>query len=284
MRPRAVVVVLAAVAVLRCGPALSWGATGHEWISGVAAEALPDELPAFLRIPAAASDIAVLGRELDRSKGAGRTHDAERYPGHYLDLFDDGTIFGAVALAALPPTREEYDTLLRAKGQTQYKAGYLPYSIIDGWQQVRKDFAYWRAAVVGAATADPAERAWFEADRQLRERLTVRDLGIWSHYIGDGSQPMHVSIHFNGWGDGPNPAGFTLSKATHAHFEGEYVRDNGSRAVVAALVGPYRSCGLQYRAADGRLPGSNAGLGRAVLRAGETKRIRRDLAGRRRFR
>jgi hypothetical protein len=46
--------------------------------------------------------------------------------------------------------REQYDTLLRAKGITQYKAGYLPYSIVDGWQQIRKDFAYWRAAVTSS--------------------------------------------------------------------------------------------------------------------------------------
>jgi len=77
---------------------------------------------------------------------------------------------GIVPLDRLPTTREVYDTQLRAGGSTQYKAGYLPYSIIDGWQQIRKDFAYWRAAVKGAETASSAqERAWFEADRRLRE-------------------------------------------------------------------------------------------------------------------
>ena len=29
--------------------ALAWGAAGHEWISGIAAEQLPDEIPAFVR-------------------------------------------------------------------------------------------------------------------------------------------------------------------------------------------------------------------------------------------
>jgi hypothetical protein len=73
----------------------------------------------------------------------------------------------------LPTTHEAYESELRTKGFTQYKAGYLPYVIIDGWQQVRKDFAYWRAltkAIEAAAT--PEERAWFEADRRLREKLT----------------------------------------------------------------------------------------------------------------
>jgi hypothetical protein len=136
-----------------------------------------------------------MGRELDRSKGSGKMHDAERDPGHYIDLAEDGAVMGVLPLSQLPVTREEYDTLLWAKGFTQYKAGYLPYSIVDGWQQIRKDFAYWRATVKGAETATtPEERAWFEADRRLREKLTIRDIGIWSHYGGDASQPLHGEV------------------------------------------------------------------------------------------
>jgi hypothetical protein len=181
-----------------------------EWVSGIAIEKLPDSVPEFIRTPEAAADIAVLGRELDRSKGAGKTHDAERDPGHYIDLADDGAVMGVLPLAKLPETREAYDTELRAGGFTQYKAGYLPYSIVDGWQQVKKDFAYWRALTRAIETAaTPLERAWFEADRRLREKLTIRDIGVWSHYVGDASQPLHVSVHYNGWGDFPNPDGFT---------------------------------------------------------------------------
>ena len=126
---------------------------------------------------------------------------------------------------------------------TQYKAGYLPYSIVDGFQQVRKDFAYWRALTKAIETAKtPEERAWFEADRKLREKLTLRDIGVWSHYAGDASQPLHVSVHYNGWGDYPNPRQFTTKKI-HAYFEGVFVRQNLSRGAVAAQVGPYKSCG-----------------------------------------
>lgn len=78
----------------------------------------------------------------------------------------------------------------------------------------------------------PEERAWFEADRRLREKLTIRDIGIWSHYVGDASQPLHVSVHYNGWGDFPNPKDFT-TKHIHAHFEGEFVKRNLSRSAVA---------------------------------------------------
>lgn len=223
--------------------AWAWGATGHEWVSGIAIEKLPGSIPGFVRTPEVAAEIAVMGRELDRSKGAGKTHDAERDPGHYVDLAEDGAVMSVLPLSQLPKTREEYDTLLRAKGLTQYKAGYLPYSIVDGWQQIRKDFAYWRAAVKGAeAATTPEERAWFEADRRLREKLTIRDIGIWSHYVGDASQPLHVSVHFNGWGEYPNPHWYTTKKI-HAYFDGEFVKRNLSRAAVEAKVGRYESCG-----------------------------------------
>jgi hypothetical protein len=236
------------VAVAGPLPCWAWGATGHEWISGIAIEKLPDSIPTFVRTPEAIAEIAVMGRELDRSKGAGRTHDAERNPGHWVSLADDGSVVGVLPLADLPETREDYDTLLRTKGFTQYKAGYLPYAIVDGWQQLRKDFAYWRAAKKGIETASsPEERAWFESDLRLREMLTLRDLGVWSHYVADASQPLHVSVHYEGWGNYPNPHGYT-TKDIDAYFEGEFVRDNLSRAAIAAMVRPYRSCDCSIEA------------------------------------
>ncbi len=233
-----------AIAVTPLASALGWGATGHEIVSGVAAELLPEELPPFVRTPEAIADIAVLGRELDRSKGAGDPHDRERDTGHFVSLDDGGLVAGRLALDALPTTREAYDSALRAGGKaTQYSAGYLPLAIVDGWQQLVKDFAYWRAASVGARiAADPADRAWFDADRVRRERLTIRDLGIWSHYVGDASQPMHVSIHFDGWGPFDNPRGFSTKRGLHAHFEGAFVRANVRREQVKAATAPYFAC------------------------------------------
>jgi hypothetical protein len=234
---------LLAMISLSPAAAFAWGATGHEFTSGIAAELLPQEIPEFVRTPQAAADIAVFGRELDRSKGAGETHDAERDPGHFVDLDDAGLVAGLLTLESIPSTREAYDTALRAKNFTQYKAGYLPLSIVDGWQQLGKDFAYWRAAVVASGNAlDPADRAWFEADRVRRERLLIRDLGVWSHYVGDASQPLHVSEHFDGWGPFPNPRGFSTAKGIHANFEGAFVRANIDRDAVKRAVAPYRAC------------------------------------------
>lgn len=232
------------------GNAFAWGASGHEWVSGLAVENLPQEIPSFLRTRRAVDQIALLGRELDRSRSAGRAHDAERDPGHFIDLADDGAVMGIVPLSRLPATREEYDTLMRAGGQTQYKGGYLPYAIIDGWQQIVKDFAYWRADRVAARNARSAtDRAWFGADLRLREMLTLRDIGVWSHYVGDASQPMHVSVHYNGWDRFPDPMSYPHGSGVHAFFEGVFVRAHVHREAVAAGMAPFQACacGIEQR-------------------------------------
>lgn len=256
--------VLVALLLAAPSPAWAWGHTGHVGVSELAILSLPDELPKFLRTQQAAAEIGQLGPEPDISKTTGiitgtsasgslqtaRTaHDAERDPGHYIDIDDNGFVLGgAVPLMALPPTREAFDTAQRAAaspgGQDQYSAGYLPYTIIDGFQQVRKDFGIWRALSVGLATATAdADRAYFRAQLHLRQRLTIRDIGTWSHFVADASQPMHVSVHFNGWGNYPNPNNYTTAPI-HAPFEGAFVRDFIDFGVVDGQVRPYTDRGV----------------------------------------
>ena len=233
---------VALLAVAGAGSAFAWGATGHRIIGRLAVESLPAEAPGFLRTARAAAAIGELAREPDRWKGAGKAHDSERDPGHFLDLGDDGRILGGPALDALPATRQDYDTALRAVGADSWKAGYLPYSIIDGWQQLAKDFAYWRVDTAAARNVgDAAHRAWFSRDAAEREALILRDLGTLAHYVGDGSQPLHVSEHFNGWGPFPNPRGFTQERV-HAPFEGAFVRGFVKEADVRSAMAPPRDC------------------------------------------
>jgi hypothetical protein len=203
------------------------------------------DLPDFLRRPEAVAAIATLGPEADRIRGSGKTRDADYDPAHFLDLEDDGTVAEAVKLSALPPTREAYDTALRSgrpvKGVApdQYTEGYVPYEIVDGFELVVKDFAIWRVDRYGETNGAPEDRAFFAADRRLRELLTLRDIGYWGHFVADASQPLHISVHYNGWGDYPNPNNYSQSHTIHARFETAFVNAHAGPEAVLPLMTPY---------------------------------------------
>jgi hypothetical protein len=230
------VLMLGALGALLASPAAAWGTAGHRIINRTAMQNLPATLPEFLRTDAAIAEVAALGPELDRLKDSGDPRDADDDPGHYLDALDDLSIAGVARLDALPKDRQAYAIALATAHTNEYAQGYLPYSIIDGWEQVRKDFAYWRADDYLAQHAAGTDRAWFAADKTLRETLTLRDIGVWGHFVGDGSQPLHVTVHFNGWGKYPNPKQYSTSYHVHSNFEGEYVRNHASEDAVRSLV------------------------------------------------
>lgn len=232
------VAVLAAPAVVS-----AWGNTGHRLIGIAAVRALPEEMPGFLRTPGAAAEVGELSREPDRTKGAGQPHDRERDTAHFIDLDDQGRVMDqrGMAIDALPRLKSEYDAALTTAGLDVDDAGYLPYAIWDGYQQLVRDFATWR--VLNAAEAretDPGKRAWYREDRLRREALILRDMGYLGHYVGDGAQPHHTTIHYNGWSrDAPNPEGFTTSRQTHGAFEGAFTaRVARLDAVEAAMAAP----------------------------------------------
>ena len=247
------ILIAAAVLSLAVIPASvsAWGNTGHRLIGVAAVRALPDELPAFVRASGAVADVGELSREPDRTKGAGQPHDRERDTAHFVDMDEAGRILnaGGPSIDALPRLKSEYDAALIAAGLDVDDAGWLPYAIMDGYQQLARDFATWR--VLNAAEAretDPGKRAWYRTDRLRREALILRDMGYLGHYVGDGSQPHHTSIHYNGWGDYPNPEGFTNSRQTHGMFEGAFTaRVARLDAVEAAMPAP-RLDGFDLRA------------------------------------
>src|SRR5579864_1644873 len=206
----------------------AWGLKGHTIIGVVSTAHFPNDLPAFLRTQAAKDAITYLQSEEDRLKigedeEVAWGHEWPTY--HYIDIADDGKIGGAIAIDALPATRDDFEqALLHATVPVDaYKVGFLPYAILEGYEQVRSDFALWRAAT------NPS-------DRKYREALTIHDIGIFSHFVGDGSQPLHVTVHFNGWGNYPNPHNFSTDRNTHAQFEDEWVDRYMSPQVVSPLM------------------------------------------------
>jgi hypothetical protein len=233
-------------------PAFAWGATGHEMVSGAAVDGLSKSLPGFLRTKTARAQIALLGREPDRWRGAGRTHDAERDPAHYISISPDGKISTLFTIDAIPQTRGEFEKTINVAG-ARYP-GYLPYAMIDGYQQIVKDFGYWRASKIGSKTArTKADREWFAADMKLREAILIRDIGVWSHYVADASQPQHVTEFHNGWAAEyadpmtyPPPGLPREIYGIHAYFEGPFVKTNVTPAALRKAMPAYRDCGCTF--------------------------------------
>lgn len=247
---------IAAVAVVAVGGAAlqasAWGNTGHRLIGVAAVRGLPEELPAFLRTPGAAAEVGELSREPDRTKGGGQPHDRERDTAHFIDMDDQGRVMDerGMSIDALPRLKSEYDAALTTAGLDVDDAGYLPYAIWDGYQQLVRDFATWR--VLNAAEAretDAGKRAWYREDRLRREALILRDMGYLGHYVGDGAQPHHTTIHYNGWSrDAPNPEGFTTSRQTHGAFEGAFTARVARLDVVEAAMTAPKLDGFDLRA------------------------------------
>ena len=96
--------------------------------------------------------------------------------------------------------------------------GYLPYSIIGDWQQLVKDFAYWRVDDAGARLRQPipSTRPGWRPIASGARRRSWSTSALLSHFVGDGSMPLHASIHYNGWGLFPNPNGYTAGARARA--------------------------------------------------------------------
>lgn len=221
--------------------AVAWGNAGHRMVGMLAIQALPTEVPAFLRSKQAAADMGELAREPDRSKGSGRIHGTNRDAAHFVDIDDEGRVLGGPKFMELQPTRAEYEKALQAAGVDSWKAGYLQYATIDAYQQLVRDFGYWRVNVAMEKKSRGARKAWYRADRIRREKLLLANLGNLAHYVGDGSQPLHTSTHYNGWGDYPNPKGYTSEKI-HGPFEEDFVAGAVTPAMARAQMVPFVDC------------------------------------------
>jgi hypothetical protein len=207
--------------------AFGWGAEGHQYINKVAAQHIPPDMPRSLR--QAVAEITYLGPEPDRwrSPATFALKNAQE-PDHFIDL-------ERVAwLDPLPPGRYEFYRKLYEKraATTDHPDDYLPEHV--GLQP------YIVAEIYGRLVAA------FHQYRQLREQhqatASVRHAivfyaGWLGHYVADGSQPLHTTIHYNGW-VGPNPNGYTTEHGIHAQFESAYVAQNITARDFAQMVRP----------------------------------------------
>ena len=229
----------ALIATIATQPAWAWGRDGHLMINRLAIQYLPSDVPAFLRDKTALDTVEYLGPEPDRWKGrAERELSDTQSPDHFLDY--EWAILAAAPCTTGPDCndgykfpRERYDWI-RALNAAQAKhpeiklqenVGFQPWQVEEVWQRLKTDLREYRHLVAAHQPTGPDETA------------ILFDAGWLGHYVADGSQPLHITIQYNGWQSStPNPNGYTTEHRIHSLFESSNVSANVKPSDVAPLV------------------------------------------------
>ncbi|HXE08822.1 MAG TPA: hypothetical protein VN612_13060 [Acidobacteriaceae bacterium] len=220
---------------LLCTPqSFAWGHDAHSFINQLAARNLPSDVPAFLRTGAAFDALYYYGPQPDRWRSEDNSLYNSMVPEHDIDLE------WADLAGPLPHKRYDYIAALAAAQAkhpelklTPDKVGLLPYSTDEMYTMLKSAFRDYRSAVAHNEDTHPVE-------------AEIVFLAGWlGHYVGDGSQPLHVTANYNGWTYGPNPNGYTTDTHIHSRFEGDYVHNNIKIEDVAPLVAAAKPAPLQ---------------------------------------
>ncbi|MDP2136825.1 MAG: hypothetical protein Q8J74_03135 [Candidatus Didemnitutus sp.] len=238
---------------------MAWDYEGHRAANRIALAALPADFPDFVREPATAERIAWLSSEADRWRSApdlpARHCNA---PDHYLDL----EFFEMAGLEATKVSSFRYEYAVQyAQGRaahpenyppidpaqnadrTRELSGFLPWTIAEYFGKLRGNFA--RLKVL-EELGSPEEMAQAQAS-------IVEMMGVMGHFVGDGAQPLHTTIHHNGW-VGANPQGYTTWRGFHSWIDSGFIRsaklDLGR---LTARATPAQTLALEPRS-DGRDP------------------------------
>jgi S1/P1 Nuclease len=209
--------------VLPAVPAHAWGNDGHKMINRLAAAALPQDVPAFLRSQAAIEEIEYLGPEPDRWRSRAEPElSAAQAPEHFIDLEL------ADALGPLPRKRLDFEAMVFAAGKRPETIGLQPWQTDEVWERLKAAMREYRSISSAGGNTKPVEAA------------IVFYAGWLGHYVGDGSQPLHVTVQYNGW-TGPNPHGYTTDHQIHSQFESAFVAANIHAPEVAAKMAPLKT-------------------------------------------
>jgi len=231
------------IAVLLAPTAVhAWDYNGHSIINQLALASLPTNFPAFVFSPPQRERIAFLSGEPDRWRNNNdlALRNASS-PDHYMDL--EELKFADLTPEQLPPLRYTFVAMFATaraahpdrfpaidpdsdRDQTRELTGFLPWTILEYTDKLESCFSYLKTFERAGGT--PGEIANAQAN-------AIYVMGVMGHFVGDGSQPLHTTVHFNGW-TGENPHGYTTSHSFHSWIDGGYFRKTGE-PVLESLAG-----------------------------------------------
>jgi len=221
--------------------AAAWDYEGHHAVNELALASLPPDFGIQLT-PAIKTRIEFLAGEPDRWRNVSDLPLKHvNGPDHYIDL-EELNRYGLTP-QTLPLLRydfvadianartahpEKFPAIDPAKDadHTRELSGFLPWAINENYEKLKSDFTSLKTLQKDGGT--PEEIANAQAD-------CIYVMGVLGHFVGDGAQPLHTTMHFNGW-MGPNPKGYTTRTTFHSWIDGGYFKKIGG-VKVDQLVG-----------------------------------------------
>lgn len=205
-------------AVLLCG---GWGPRGHQSANRAAVRTLPPDGPVFLK--EYEDWISKTGPVPDSWRGNSEP---------YSKIFEDpnhGWFKEQFAfMTAIPRSRYEfvlrlYDEYLKIREKDPERAaltnvrwtGTLPYAAMENYDRMKAAMRLYRRV-----PADGSPEAKTDAEYLARDIAFY--MGWLGHYTADGAQPLHDTIHHDGW-QGANPRQYTTDPRVHGRFESAFI-------------------------------------------------------------
>jgi hypothetical protein len=215
----------------------AWGSKGHRIINRLAAQSLPADMPAFLRTPEAIDEIEYLGPEPDRWRSRSEPElNAAQAPDHFIDM-EYADLIGTLPRERYPYIAALYAYIAahpdRAADLRPEKVGFQPYIASEVWERLKSAMRDYRTLSAAHQDTKPVEAA------------ILFYAGWLGHYVGDGSQPLHVTIQYDGW-VGPNPNGYTTDHHIHSLFESTFVDAAINPSDVQPLITPLHPIGDEW--------------------------------------
>lgn len=223
---------LSALMIAGSTPLAAWNYEGHRMVNELALASLPEDFPSFVHTPANAERIAFLSGEPDRWRNnsdlpikhynsVDHYLDVEQLPDAGIDpkqVSDLRYVFAVQFAEARAAHADKFSKIDATKNtdRTREWAGLLPWAVAEYYGKLKSAFSYLKTF----------EAAGTEAEVANAQANVVYIMGVMGHYVGDGAQPLHTTVHHNGW-TGDNPAGYTKWPGIHSWIDGGFIAKAG---------------------------------------------------------
>ena len=218
----------------------AWDYEGHRIVNQLALAALPKDFPAFVQAPANAARVAFLAGEPDRWKNVpdGPLKQVNNSD-HYCDL--EQIPWAGLDFATLPSFRYDFAAKFAAgraahpdkfppidetknSDHTREWCGFAPWAITEYFGKLRAAFSYLQT--FQETTEDGTKTLGTATEIANAQADIVYMMGVMGHYVGDCAQPLHTTIHHNGWA-GDNPQGYSTWPGIHSWIDGGFLAKSG---------------------------------------------------------